>query len=138
MSVNRIESIVDSIARINNTHSPDSEAYQLRNPLKLKSFAKPGRHLTNSDGVRVFGSMLAGLKAACFDCELKLKGLSRAGLKPTDNLENLLRVYGFSEKAAIDNCVSFIKRALKDDTITSKTLLSFFLEGTSPTYQLES
>lgn len=137
MSVNRIEAIVDSISRINNTHSPDSESYQLRNPLKLRSFAKPGRHSTNGEGLRVFGSLIAGLKAGFFDCRLKLMGLSRAGLKSTDPLENLLRVYGFSEKAAIDNCVSFIKRAIKDDSVTSKTPLSFFLEEIAPDSRAE-
>lgn len=137
MSVNRIEAVVDSIARINNSHVPDSESYQLRNPLKLRSFAKPGRHAVDTNGLRVFGSMLAGLKAGLFDCSLKLKGLSRAGLKPTDPLENLFRVYGFNEKAAIDNCISFIRRAIKDDSVNSKTPLSFFLEETVQDPQAE-
>jgi hypothetical protein len=130
MAVNRLESICDAIGRVNQIHVPDSEAYQLRNPLKLKSFAKPGRHSINNEGIRMFGSLLAGMKAGLFDLTLKCKGLSRAGLKSTDPLESLLRVYGFSEKAAIDNCVSFIRRAIKDDSVSSKTPLSFFLEET--------
>lgn len=137
MSVNKLEAIADSIGRVNQVHVPDSESYQLRNPLKLKSFAKPGRHSTNGEGLRVFGSLIAGLKAGLFDLTLKCKGLSRAGLKSTDPLENLLRVYGFSEKAAIDNCVSFIKRAIKDDSVTSKTPLSFFLEEIAPDSRAE-
>lgn len=126
--VNKIEAIVDGIGRLNSIHNPDSLAYQIRNPLLLVSFAKPGRHDVNDDGLRVFNSLLAGYKAATYDMQLKIKGLSRAGLKPTDCLENLLGCYRIAEKAAKDNVLSFVKRALKDDGLTLRTPLSYFLE----------
>lgn len=126
--INKIEAICDAIGRINQMHSPDSQAYKLRNPLLLKSFAKPGRHDVNTDGLRVFGSFLAGYKAATYDVMLKIKGLSRAGLKSTDGLENLLGCYGISTKVSQDHIVSFVRRALDNDTIGLKTPLSFFLE----------
>lgn len=128
MSVKRIESIADAIARLNQSHVPDSLAYQLRNPLLLRSYAKLGRHSVNTDGLRIFSSLLAGLKAGLFDLDLKIRGLSRAGLKPTDTLRNLLLVYAINEKAAMDNVVSFVRRALKDESISLQTPLSFFLE----------
>lgn len=126
--INKIEAVVDGIGRLNSIHNPESLAYQIRNPLLLASFAKPGRHDVNEDGLRVFSSLLAGYKAATYDMQLKIKGLSRAGLKPTDPLENLLGCYRISEKAAKDNVLSFVKRALKDDTLTLRTPLSYFLE----------
>ena len=129
MSVKRIESIADAIARLNQSHVPDSLAYQLRNPLLLRSYAKLGRHSVNTDGLRIFSSLLAGMKAGLFDLDLKIRGLSRAGLKPTDTLRNLLLVYSINEKAAMDNVVSFVRRALKDESISLQTPLSFFLEG---------
>src|SRR4029077_3517058 len=98
-------------------------------PLLLKSYAKLGRHQVNSDGLREFGSLLAGMKAGLFDVELKIKRLSRAGLKPTDTLRNLFGVYGISEKAAMDNVVAFIRRALKDESVSVNTPLEFFLNG---------
>ena len=125
--VKRIESLADALGRLNGINNPDSLCYQLRNPLLLKSYAKLGRHSINTDGLRVFGSLLAGQKAGLFDLELKLKGLSRAGLKPTDQLRNLLGVYNIHEKAAIDNVVAFIRRALKDDSVSANTSLEFFL-----------
>jgi len=128
MSVNKIESLVDAIGRLNSINNPDSLAYQIRNPLLLVSFAKPGRHDVNEDGLRVFSSLLAGYKAATYDVLLKIKGLSRAGLKPTDALDNLLGCYRIAEKAAKDNVLSFVKRALKDDSLTLRTPLSYFLE----------
>lgn len=127
MSVNKVEAIVDAIGRLNQVNVPDSLAYQIRNPLLLVSFAKPGRHDVNDEGLRVFGSMLAGYKAGCFDVLLKINGRSRAGLRPVDALENLLGCYRISEKAARDNIVAFLRRALKDESISSKTQLNYFL-----------
>lgn len=128
MSVSRLEALHDSIGRLNSIHNPESEAYQIRSPLKLRSYAKLGRHQVNSEGLRVFTSLLAGMKAGLFDLELKLKGLSRAGLKPDDPLKSLLGCYGIQEKAACDNVVAFIRRALKDDSVNINTPLKFFLE----------
>ncbi len=129
MSVKRIEALADAIGRLNQISVPDSLSYQLRNPLLLKSYAKLGRHSINTDGLRVFGSLLAGTKAGLFDLELKLKGLSRAGLKPTDQLRNLLGCYNIHEKQAVDSIVAFIRRALKDDSVSANTPLEFFLVG---------
>src|SRR4029077_12227326 len=112
MSVSKIESLADGIGRLNSIHNPESLAYSLRNPLLLKSYAKLGRHSVNSDGLREFGSLLAGLEAGIFDLDLKLKGLSRAGLKPEDSLKNLLGCYGISEPAAQTKIVRFIRRAI--------------------------
>ncbi len=128
--VSRIEAVLDAIAELNQAGVPESLAYKLRNPLLLKSFAKLGRHLVNTDGLREFGSHLAGYKAAAFDLDLKLKGLSRAGLKPEDPLSSLLRCYGIND-AVHRKIVSFIKRALDDQSITASTQLSFFLEGSN-------
>lgn len=127
--INRIEVIVDAIGRLNCSHDPTSLSYRLRNPLLLKSFALPGRHSVELEsGCRIFDTFLGGYKSACFDVSLKLKGLSRAGLKPQDQLRNLLGCYGISSKQAIDTVVNFIRRALNDQSISADTLLSFFLE----------
>lgn len=122
----KLEALVDAIARLNSLHNPESKAYRLKNPLLLRSYALLGRHDTDSDGLRVFTSILGGLKAAHFDCQLKVNGLSRAGLKPTDRLRNLLGVYNIHEKQAIDTVVAFLRRALEDQSISADTTLSFF------------
>lgn len=129
MSVSKIEALCDAIAQLNQADVPESTAYRLRNPLLLKSFAKLGRHEVNSEGLRVFNSLLAGLKAGLFDLDLKLKGLSRAGLKPTDPLKNLLGCYGIAGPVAHTKIVRFIRRAIKDESVSTDTPLSFFLEG---------
>lgn len=126
--VKRSEAIVDAIAALNNFHKPDSTAYQLRNPLLLKSFAKPGKHEVNEDGLRIFDSALGGLKSAIFDVELKISGESNTGLKPTDKLRNLLAVYGMRQESDILSIVYFLRKALADKDIDQYTPLSYFSE----------
>ena len=128
MSVKRIEALIDAISSLNGIHNPESEAYQMRNPLLIGSFARPGKHEMDKKDRRVFNSLLSGYKAGLYDLDLKLRGFSRVGLKPTDPLTSLLAVYGLTEKLGIDKVVQFLKRALKDPTISSKTSLSYFIE----------
>lgn len=128
-NVNKLEAIVDSIGKLNGCfHNPDSDAYRLRSPLLVRSFACAGKHEVDEQGRRVFDSILAGYTAAMFDVRLKLEGNSRAGLKPTDTLSNLLRVYGITEPGGISAIVSFLRRALKNDQLSKDTPLAFFLK----------
>ena len=126
--VSRLEALHDSIAALRGWNNPESDCYQLRNPLLLQSFARPGKNEVDAKGRRVFNSSLAGVRAGLFDLQTKLSGESRANIKLTDNLSNLLRVYGLSEKLAHQQVVKFLKRALHDDSITPETPLSYFRE----------
>lgn len=127
-TVPKIESLVDAIGLRNGIDVPSSVAYQLRSPLLIKSFAKPGKHILDSEGRRVFPSMLSGYKAAVYDMDLKVQGKSRAGLKPTDKLRNLLGVYGVKNFIEVNKIVKFLQHALKDKTISQDTELSYFIE----------
>lgn len=127
--LNKYEAIVDAIARANGFHDPTSDCYKLRNPLMIRSFARPGKHETDEQGRRIFTSLLSGYKAALFDVELKITGKSRAGLKPTDTLANLLGVYGIKEPGGVGYVVSFLRRALDNQTLAAETPLSYFIEG---------
>ena len=133
--VTRLEALIDSIGRLNGIGNPDSDAYQIRSPLLVKSFARAGKHETDSMGRRVFNSLLSGYKAGWFDVKLKIEGKSRAGLTPQDPLTSLLAVYGIKELGGIDNVVAFLRRALKDQSITKNTPLSYFTADTKPEEQ---
>src|SRR5580658_64120 len=124
--ISKLEALVDAIGKANGIHNPESESYRLRNPLLIRSFARPGKHETDEQGRRVFASLLSGYKAALFDIQLKLTGKSRAGLRPTDSLTNVLGVYGIKELGGVSTVVSFLRRALADQTIDSTTPLSYF------------
>ena len=131
MSVNRIEGLLDAIASLRGWGNPDSDAYQLRNPLLVQSFSRPGKNEITESGIRVFSSALAGLRACLFDLELKVSGKSRAGLKSDDKLENVLRVFGVTELGGQQAVVKFLKRALKTQDIKVTTPLAWFLEEDS-------
>jgi hypothetical protein len=127
--IDRIEALVDAIAHLKGSLSnPDSELYQIRNPLGLPSFSRPGKNEIDDQGRRVFSSSLAGMRACLFDAEIKIKGTSRAGVKADDKLENLLRVYGVTETLGQTQVIKFLKRALKNQEISRQTPLSWFLE----------
>jgi len=128
MSVSRLEALHDAIASLRGWNNPDSASYQLRNPLLVKSYSRPGKNIITDDGSRVFSSELAGLRACLFDLELKVKGESRAGIKKDDLLENVLRVYGVTERLGQQQIVKFLKRALKTQDISVTTPLTWFLE----------
>jgi hypothetical protein len=128
MSVSRIEALHDAISSTKGWNNPDSQAYQLRNPLLVKSFSKPGKNEIAEDGTRIFTTSLAGLRACLFDLDLKIRGKSRAGIKETDLLENLLRVFGVTEIGGQQAVVKYLKRALKTGEISPKTPLKWFLE----------
>lgn len=131
--INKIECIVDSLARINGASDPESEAYQLRNPLLLISFAKPGKHDTDDKGRRVFSSYINGYKAGVYDVTLKCSGKSRANVASDGTLSELLACYGIKHKAGVENIVNFIRRALKNQDIYPDTPISFFLDDKCPT-----
>ena len=126
--ITRIEALFDAIASLKGWSNPDSQAYQLRNPLMVKSFSKPGKNEITEDGYRVFSTQLAGVRAGLFDLDLKIRGKSRAGIKEDDLLENVLRVFGITELGGQQAVVKFLKRALKDQSISRTTPLAWFLE----------
>jgi hypothetical protein len=136
MAVDKIEALVDAIGKIKGVGDPSSDAYKLRNPLLIKSFAKPGKHETDDQGRRVFSSWLSGYKAAGFDCQLKLSGNSRAGLKPTDTLVNILGVYGVKELGGIKAVVLFLRKALEDVSISKDVSLQYFLDAAPTTEKI--
>lgn len=127
MSVNRLEALVDAIGKRNGMETPSSLAYKLRSPLLLRSFARPGKHEIDSEGRRVFESLISGYRASLFDLELKITGQSRAKLKPADPLHKLLMAYGIDDREGAQIVVGFLRKAL-DDSIDRDTQISYFKE----------
>jgi hypothetical protein len=119
----RIEALADALTR-QNKYEPDSHSYQTRNPGLLRAHAS--KYVTDGDGVRVFNSFLDGYQALLYDLQVKCSGQSRTRLKPNSTLDDLLMAYGY-RKTAVEQVVRFLRRALRDDSITHETPLSYFL-----------
>lgn len=124
---NKIESLLAAIGHAKGADNPEMPAFQLNNPLLVRSFAQAGKHQVNEEGTRIFSSILAGTKACLYDLELKLRGQSRAGLKPTDTITNLAGVYGLKELGGVKAVVTYLRKAIGDESITKDTPLSYFL-----------
>jgi len=50
MPVSRLEALLDSIASLTGWNNPDSEAYQLRNPILCRNFSRPGKTILTAEG----------------------------------------------------------------------------------------
>lgn len=126
--VNRLEALVDAISNLRGSvNNPDGDLYQQRSPIGVMSFSMPGKNeIDEQSGRRIFKSWLAGYRAALFDLEKKVSGGSRAGIKSTDKLDNVLRVYSITEKLGQQQVVRFLRRALKDENIHTGTPLAYF------------
>ena len=124
--MNKIEAVVDAIAYTLKAYQGDSLAYTLRNPILLRSYARPGKHQVDEEGHRIFDSYLGGYKAAVWDVELKLNGNSNCGLTETDRLRNLLGVLGLKKEEDILSVVYFLRKSLQDPSINQLTPLSYF------------
>ena len=135
--ISKIEALLDAIGKLNGCFDPEQEAYRLRNPLLIKSFARPGKHQIDEKGRRIFSSFLNGYKACLFDLELKVSGRSRARVDVNSTLEQLLACYEIRTKMAIDHVISFVRRALNDQSISAATPVSFFADACAENEQGE-
>jgi hypothetical protein len=124
-SLTRIEALAGALAKLHGAFDPLSEAYRTRNPGLLKAFSP--KHEKNENGYRVFNSFASGWDNLCLDLLIKCSGGSHARLKPDDTLINLVLCYG-EPKTAATYVKKFLRKALSDENIMERTMLSFFME----------
>lgn len=123
----RFEALALSIATINGgLHDPASKAFQLCNPLMLKSY-KPEKK-TDSENYRVFTTVMGGFKAGIAELQARCSGQNHR-LSSENTLRDLLSLYGFKNDLALRKITLFINKSLSTDTVTANTKLSFFIEA---------
>ena len=122
----RLEALADSLSNLCSALDPDSDAYQLRNPILLRAFSP--RHDRDEKGRRVFKTFIAGYENALLDLKIKCSGHSRAKLSPESELVVLLTTYGHPP-TSIRYVIKFIRRALKDSNIPLNVNLGWFMDG---------
>lgn len=133
-NVTRIEALADCIGYLNDIHNPESDAYQLRNPLLCR--AHSFKHLGSIDakGRRIFTSFVGGYRFAVQDLTWKCSGETRAKgesgkLKPTSPLVDLLKAFRLNNLDKLMQAVTFLNLALGTEEVTPETELNFFLQG---------
>jgi hypothetical protein len=124
MQRRRLEALAEAVQHVTEYKIPGSPLYLARNPGGLKAYnGKPA----DEHGSRVFGSVIDGLQALLFDTALKLEGMSKHCLQPSDTLQEFAIAHGQPATAA-EAYAKFLRRALQQDGINKKLTLSFFLE----------
>jgi len=124
MARRKIEALSEAIIHYSGYLEPASELHAARNPGGLKAMGLI--QARDEKGYRTFRSVIDGLQALFYDVELKITGQSRARLQPESTLIDLSAAYNLpiTTATAWDR---FLKKALRDETLTAKTPLSYFL-----------
>lgn len=126
MNKQKLEALAEAIVCYSGYREPDSVLYKARNPGGLKAIGLV--QARDEKGNRTFRSVIDGLQALFYDVELKVTGKSRAQLKPESTLIDLSSAYNLPITTATA-WARFLRAALSDSTISSKTPLSYFLEA---------
>lgn len=119
-----LEAFAEAIAETSGYRNPEGDLYAARNPGGLPAVSSS--HLKDVNGNRVFNSVLDGIQALIFDIEVKMSGKSKARLQPTNTLADFAVAFGQPATAA-QPWAKFVRRALRDGSVTHKTTLSHFL-----------
>lgn len=123
MQRKRLEALAEAVAHTSGYGIVGSPLYAARNPGGLKAYGKTA----DEHGNRVFGSVIDGLQALIFDTQLKLTGMSRACLQPSNTLQDFAISHNQPATAALA-WAKYLRKALNKDDISAKTELHFFLE----------
>jgi hypothetical protein len=134
MSNRKIEALALGIAALNDFGNPDSKAFQLMNPGLSRAYSFKTLANTDKDGLRIFSSVIGGLRFLVQDLTWKIDGSSRAKsldgskIKPTHKLADLLHTFKLNSDEHLFTLLDFLSRALKTDEISFETQLSYFLQ----------
>lgn len=126
VKITRLEALAAAFGKLNGVHDPFSKAFQLRNPLMLKSFS--AKQEKDEDGYRVFSSFASGWDNALIDLKIKCSGGSYCRLKPEDTLRDLVTHFG-NAACATRSIKNFLRHALNNDEIYESQPLAWFLES---------
>ena len=126
----RLHLLVDAFAKLNGLLDPQSDAYQLRNPLMLRAFSP--KHDRDEKGRRQFRSIPSGYDNGILDARIKCSGKSYSKIGPENTISDLVVLYGHPASAT-RYVVNFLRHAAKDDTIPADVKLGWFLEDIQPT-----
>jgi hypothetical protein len=160
-TLSKLEALADAIIAHNNYALPDHPQYQFRNPLGLQMFCPhalyfkncpecknggfPTEHPTYSrpltkrydmeTGLRIYNNHIQGYQSGIEDLRIKCSGRSKSKVRDTSTIKELIRSYCLPDGTA-QAVARFLRKALKDDSITEKTPIGYFLaaEGRAETW----
>lgn len=116
------DTLIDAIVHYSGYNIPGSPAYKARNPGALKAFSPVAAR--DEQGNRIFKSSADGMQALRFDVQHKVDGKSK---RRATTLEELAAAYD-QKPGQARAWAGFIRQALGDQTVSTKTPLTFFQE----------
>jgi hypothetical protein len=119
----KVEALAEGIVRLTGYSDPTSALYQARNPGGIKA-SSPEQKQTK-EGYRQFGSVIDGYQSLFMNLSVMLSGKSKCRLTPSSPLSDLARQFHITVARPL---VLFLRAALKDETLTANTPLSYFQE----------
>lgn len=121
----KFEILALALAKSNGWDEPGMKAFELRNPLMLRTY-KPEKR-ADSEHYRIFSTIMGGFKAGVAELSARCSGKNHR-LNSENTLRDLLTLYGFKNDLAIRKITLFCRKALADDSISANTPLAFFQE----------
>lgn len=123
--IHRLDSLAEAIMAYSGYRDPEGVLYQARNPGALRAHAVTV--LRDLDNYRVFSCFKAGFDALMADLRTKCSGQSHTSLTQQSTLRDLIKVNGLPLTIS-GYLVTFLRKALQDQTLTDQIHLGFFLE----------
>jgi len=122
----RLEILVLAIStKLNAAFEPNSKAFELRNPLLLKTYRPEKKQ--DSDHYRLFGTFMGGFKAGLADVVAKTNGESNR-LNDLNTLRDLMHLYGVHTDLSFRPVILYLRKSLNDSGIDADTPISYFKE----------
>ncbi len=128
--MSRLENLALAIAHMNSAFVPGSQAFKLKNPGLLRTW-RPEKKV-DSENYRIFTSIMGGLKALIADLVAKSNGLPHK-LNPENPVRDLLAMFGVNTQPGLHKVILFLRSANEEDSLTSTTPISWFLESDAVT-----
>lgn len=121
----KFEILALSIAKLNGWDEPGQKAFDLKNPLLLRTY-KPEKR-ADSEHYRIFSTIMGGFKAGVAELSARCSGKNHR-LSAENTLRDLLALYGIRTELALRRVILFCQKALADQSISANTKLGFFQE----------
>ena len=121
----KFEILALAVSKLNGWDEPGTKAFQLRNPLLLRTY-KPEKR-ADSEHYRIFSTIMGGFKAGVAELSARCSG-KNPRLTTENTLRDLLALYGIRTDLAVRRIVLFVRKALNDESVGADTKLGFFQE----------
>src|SRR5260370_31195556 len=122
----RFEALALAICDYHGGFTPGTKAFGYCNPGLLKTYRPEKKK--DGENYRIFTTVWGGFKALMAELEARCTGQNDR-VAPENTLQDLLVLYDFTHDQATRRVVLFLRRALKDESVTAETRVAWVQES---------